>query len=169
MLTAASFESSRSLLARASLVSPVRSRHLEAAFRSPITSAPGRPLRGLRSRPASSTPRWILLRSVRPAAPRFAGLPRHWRSQHRLPVALIRVPRSRSRLGSAPLWGCLPRGINSIRFAAGKLAFRNGPISCRSPHSVRLLRFLAPGLLLFRRLAVPQISWNHFNFPPVHI
>jgi hypothetical protein len=167
MLSAASFESRGSLLARASLVSPVRSRHLEAAFRSPITTAP-------RGRYGVFVPDLLLQRlagfSSGPFGPRLlagAGLPWHWRSQHRLPVALIRVPRSRSRLISAS-----PSGLSSpsdhcgLRFAAGKLAFQSGPISLGSPHSVRLLRLVASGSRLLQRLAVPQISWNHLNSPP---
>jgi hypothetical protein len=71
------------------------------------------------------------------------------------------------QISASPSGLAYPSGsVRSIRFAAGKLAFRNVPISRYSPLSVRLLRIMAPGPLRFRRLAVPQISWNQFHSAP---
>jgi hypothetical protein len=62
-----------------------------------------------------------------------------------------------------------PPDQQSTRFGAGKLTFRNSPISWRSPIIGAIasprLRIMAPGLLLLRRLALPQTSWNQLNFP----
>jgi hypothetical protein len=127
MLSAASFESRGSLLARASLVSPVRSRHLEAAFRSPITSAPGRPLRGLRSRPASSTPRWILLRSVRPAAPRW----RRFALALAISTPPARCPDSSPSIPVSPRIGS-PLGLPSPRDQLNPICCREARLPKRS-------------------------------------
>ena len=51
-------------------------------------------------------------------------------------------------------------GSSPSETARSPVAPRLGTVSqCRS-------RIMAPGPLLPRRLAVPQTSWNHFNFPP---
>lgn len=87
-------------------------------------------------KPASSTPRGICFRSVRPATPsliRFAPA-----SALSTPRAryLIHIPRSRSRIGSPlPFRGLssLPDQRGSTRCVARKLVFRNIPISHMLP------------------------------------
>jgi hypothetical protein len=57
----------------------------------------------------------------------------------------------------------------STGFAAGRPAFRIRPIPSRSPLPVLFqvrLRIIVPGSLRFRRLAVPQTSWNLFQYDP---
>lgn len=155
------------------LRSLVRSRRLEAAFRSPITA--------LRFRAAivrSLFPTCFFNTSPNVSQTRLpcgstagAGLPRRRRSQHRWTVS--RFPPGNLGLASdfPPLRGfSFPPDQQSTRFGTGGLAFGNSPISRRSPifgsiASARL-RIMAPGLLLLRRLAVPQTSWNQINSPP---
>jgi hypothetical protein len=58
----------------------------------------------------------------------------------------------------------------STASAASRPAFRIRPISSRSPQpclSLELqLRIIVPGPLRFRRLAVPQTSWNLIQYAP---
>jgi hypothetical protein len=58
----------------------------------------------------------------------------------------------------------------STDIAAGRPAFRIRPISSRSPQPQSIasfwLRINAPGPLRFRRLAVPQTSWNLSQYAP---
>ena len=91
-------------------VSPVRSRHLEAAFRSPIRPLPG-------DRHGVFVPDLLLQRLAGPSSGPFgpplladAGSLRRRRSQRRVPVAQIPVLRSQSRFISAPLRGVAPSG-----------------------------------------------------------
>jgi hypothetical protein len=64
----------------------------------------------------------------------------------------------------------LPSGSKrSAGFAAGRSAFRIRPIPSRSPLPVLFqlrLRIIVPGSLRFRRLAVPQTSWNLIHYAP---
>ena len=93
-------------------VSPVRSRHLRAVFHWPMTMVAGQPSWGLCSRPASSTPRWTLLRSVRPAAPRhcrFAPAQAFSTPRARCPDFCPSIPVS-LRLFASPS-GCRPLRI----------------------------------------------------------
>ena len=155
------------------LVSPVRSRRLEAVFRSPITAVRFRAAIVRSLFPTcffNTSPNGLQIRSPY-GSTAGAGLPRRWRSQHRRTVS--RFPPGNPGLASdfPPHRGfSFPPDQQSTRFGTGKLAFGNSPISCRSPifrsiNSTRL-RIMVPGLLLLRRLAVPQTSWNQLNSPP---
>jgi len=166
LLSAASFDSSGSSPARASR----RLSRPEPASRSGFSLAhDDRPF--LSGHYEVTVPDLPLQRLAGPSSGRFgprllasAGLPRHWRSQRRLPVALVRVPRSRSRLGSRFPFGVSPSG--SLR--SPDLRPKSSPSqTARCPllpaQSVRRRRIVAPNSLLLRRLAVPQTSWNRFN------
>ena len=146
----------------------------EPAFRSGFSLSPDdRPSPRLSgghcSRPASSTPRKDRpqVRSARdsslaPVCPGVGDL----NAAARCPEFNPSIPVS-PRISASPSGGVAPSGsLRLIRFGAGKLAFRNTPISRGSPQLLLLLRFVALGPRLFRRLTVPQTSWNHYDFPP---
>jgi hypothetical protein len=149
-------------------VSPVRRRHLEAVFRSPMMTAATRPSRGLRSRPASSTPRWILLRSVRLAAPRWYRFAPARRSQHRVPVcpdsspSIPVSPRLCFPFGELPLWITASMAISHREAHLPKLpvfpvAPRTRYADCDS--TLRVRRCFGGWLFL-------KPPWNRFNSPP---
>jgi len=127
---------------RFGLVSPVRSRRLEAAFRSPMMIVTRRPSWGLCSRPASSTPRWTLLRSVRPAAPRhcrFAPAQAFSTPRARCPDFCPSIPVS-LRLFASPS-GCRPLRITAcipICYREARLPKQSG-LSLLPAFSVRRL------------------------------
>jgi hypothetical protein len=155
------------------LISPVRSRRLEAVFRSPITIVRFRAaiMRSLFPTCFFNTSPNVLRTRSPCGSIADAGLPQRRRSQHRRTVP--RFPPGNPSLASdlLPLRGfSFPPDQRSIRFGTGKLVFRNSPISCRSPIIEAIasprLRIMAPGLLPLRRLAVPQTSWNQLNSPP---
>ena len=93
---------------------PARSRRLEAVFRSP-----GMTFRGHCSRPASSTPHWAFIKTVRPVAPSLMPVsPGTGEINTACPFpdsdpAIPIPPRTHSPLGF------LPRQINAIRFTTG--------------------------------------------------
>jgi len=117
-------------------VSPVRSRHLKAVFRWPMTMVAGQPSWGLCSRPAFSTSRWIVLkvRSARNSSLiRFASASAISTPRARCPDFSPSIPVS-PRISASPSGLASPSGSPlSLRFAIGKLTFRNCPIPSCSP------------------------------------
>ena len=143
-----------------------RDRMLATAFRSPATAStfadpiPGStfPACYFASHDAVPTP-------VRLSAPRLV-----WFAPTRpllrfgpLPVPGLALPaHSQSPLPFRTFTSLRIKAFNCI--STGWPAFRFRPISSRSPSPVLLLgfrtRIIVPGPLRFRRLAVPQTSWN---------
>ena len=87
----------------------------------------------------------------------------------------LQLPRPGSTAASPDLHS--PSGLlhpsgskRSTGFAASRPAFRIRPISFRSPLPRSItrvrLRIIVPGSLRFRRLAVPQTSWNLLHYAP---
>ena len=74
------------------------------------------------------------------------------------------------RLPSLPFRSFRSLGINaSTSFATVRFTFRNCPIFVRSPQPFLLeirLRIIVRDPLRFRRLAVPQTSWNLLHYDP---
>lgn len=118
--------------------SPARSRHVRSGFSLPMTTA------CLRAAIIGS----LFPTCLFPASP------------NALPSAIPIQRRTRSPLGGSPA------GSTRSRFGIGKLTFQSALLLRRSPRSVRLLRIIASDRPRFGRLASPQTSWNHFNFPP---
>jgi hypothetical protein len=98
-------------------------------------------------------------------SPRSRPLLRFWPVTAQLAASTCRCSRLRSPLGLL-----LPFGSKrSAGLAAGRSAFRIRPIPLRSPLPVLFqlrLRIIVPGSLRFRRLAVPQTSWNLIHYAP---
>ena len=117
-------------------VSPVRSRHLRAVFHWPMTMVAGQPSWGLCSRPAFSTSRWIVLkvRSARNSSLiRFASASAISTPRARCPDFSPSIPVS-PRISASPSGlASLSGSALSLRFAIGKLTFRNCPIPSCSP------------------------------------
>ena len=148
---------------------------LVSAFRSPATTAAfAETISGSKllachfaSQPAGSPARSALLLRYRIRfAPEFRPLQRFW------PVATS--PASQTCVSSSlhsPLGLLHPSGSKrSTGLAVRRPAFRTRPIPI-APHSrflslVYRLRIIVPGPLRFRRLAVPQTSWNLFHYAP---
>ena len=88
------------------------------------------------------------------------------------PLQLPLPARSAASSGLHSPSGLLPPSGSkrSTGFAASRPAFRIRPISLRSPLPVLFLKFrlriIVPGPLRFRRLAVPQTSWNLLHYAP---
>jgi hypothetical protein len=157
------------------LLSPARDRMLVTAFHSPATvaprgvSIPGSTLPGLLLRVQSqSAPPPVRL----PALPRTSVCPEVRRRQCRKPVAVSPTgPAGCTTCLHSP-WGSFdPSGSKrSAGSAACQSAFRTRPISLRSPQPLSIARFRprinVPGPLRFRRLAVPQASWNLSQYAP---
>jgi hypothetical protein len=84
---------------------------------------------------------------------------------------LISVQQSQSRLGSPrPLRGFCPFRIsafNPIWYRKTRLSeAARFSVAPRFRYAQCRLRLMTSGPLLPRRLTVPQTSWNQFNFPP---
>jgi hypothetical protein len=149
-------------------VSPVRRRHLEAVFRSPMMTAATLPSRGLRSRPASSTPRGILLRSVRLAAPRwyrFAPAPALSTPCARCPDSSPSIPVS-PRLcfpfGGVPLWITASMAISHREAHLPKPPVPRRSPALGTPTAVLWFR----GRRCFGGWLFLKPPWNRFNSPP---
>jgi hypothetical protein len=107
----------------------------------------------------------LLLHHRTPVRPGFGRFLASGPLLFRLPLRLTASPIS------TPLRGFyFPSGSKrSTGLAACRPAFRIRPISSRSPLPVLFqvwLRITVPGSLRFRRLAVPQTSWNLFHYAP---
>ena len=163
-----------SRLAAAFLLS-ARDRPLVTAFRSPATARRfrGNPFQGQSSWPATSLPASRLPLPVRPFCSATDPVRPGLRPLHRFwPVAAS--PASPADFASSlhsPSGLLHPSGSKrSAGFAARRPAFRIRPISVRSPQPflflVSRLRIIVPGPLRFRRLAVPQTSWNLPHYAP---
>jgi hypothetical protein len=98
-------------------------------------------------------------------SPRSRPLLRFWPVTARLAVSTCRYSGLHSPSGLLP-----PSGSKrSTGLAASRSAFRIRPIPSRSPLPVLFqlrLRIIVPGSLRFRRLAVPQTSWNLIHYAP---
>jgi len=98
-------------------------------------------------------------------SPRSRPLLRFWPVTTRLAASTCRYSGLHSPLGLLPPFG----SKCSAGFAASRSAFRIRPIPSRSPLPVLFqlrLRINVPGSLRFRRLAVPQTSWNLTHYAP---
>ena len=152
-----------------------RNRSLVTAFRSPATAAASRrpPFQGQSSWPATSLPSQPASAPVRPfgstTASRFA------------PVAAASLPQARcastTRFGLAASSASTPlrdfylppdQSVQPHSLPAGPPSE-----SARFPFAPRRrsitsvgLRIIVPGPLRFRRLAVPQTSWNLLHYAP---
>lgn len=151
------------------LVSPFRSRRLEAVFRSPMTTVRFRAaiMRSLFPtglfNASLDFPEVRLARGspLEPARPASA-------SQRRLPVDLISVPDPGLASGLRCAFGVSPLADHSV---PTNLQPKSSPSqTARCPllldRSVRRRRIFAPNSLLLWRLNVPQTSWNRFNSRP---
>jgi hypothetical protein len=157
------------------LLPSARNRSLVTAFCSPATAASSRrpPFRGQNSQPATSRPSQVRFpaRSALRLHYRSAGL-RRWRRFQRLgPVALPRLGSAAAPTVSAPLRdSCLPRDQSVQRrlLPAGPPDEpARLPLAPRRPSWLKFgLRITVPGSLRFRRLAVPQTSWNLIHYAP---
>ena len=154
---------------------PVRGRMLVTAFRSPGTTAafadaiPGSKLLACHfaSEPAGSSARSaFLLRYRNRFAPDSGRFPASGPLQIPRPARLAFPPTS------TPLWGSYPPPDQSVRLDLPRVGPPSGP--ARSPFAPRSrylslerrLRIIVPGPLRFRRLAVPQTSWNLIHYRP---
>src|SRR6266568_6932856 len=153
---------------------PERGRRLVTAFRSPETiptfagSVPGStfPACYFASSPAASSARSaFLLRSpdpVRPGQGRFHASDPLQFPPLASPAALPAFAPLRDRY--------IPPARSSTRFVADPARLPNPPDFLSLPATVSIARFrlriIVPGPLRFRRLAVPQTSWNHTHYAP---
>ena len=130
----------------------------------------GPPFQGQRSWPAASCPAdCVPTRSTFCSPlPRFD--PRLAASTLR-PVACLPLNTPGFSSVSTPLRGLFPSGSKrSIRFGSGQARLPNSPDFLSLPAAVSITRFRlrinVPGSLRFRRLAVPQTSWNLLHNAP---
>jgi hypothetical protein len=98
-------------------------------------------------------------------SPRSRPLHRFWPVTAQLAVSTCRSSGLHSPSGLLPPFG----SKCSTGFAASRSAFRIRPIPSRSPLPVLFQlrpRIIVPESLRFRRLAVPQTSWNLIHYAP---
>src|ERR1035441_7263745 len=164
-----------SMLPGSPLAPPARNRSLVTAFRSPATAAASRrpPFRGQSSQPATSLP------------PKYAGCARSTlRLHYRVPDCAgygrftacgplhFHYPvRPAAPTISTPLRDfCLPRDQSvqpRLPPAGPPDESARFPLAPRRPSWLKCgLRITVPGPLRFRRLAVPQTSWNLIHYAP---
>jgi hypothetical protein len=150
-----------------------RNRLLVTAFRSPATAATSRrpPFRGQSSQPATSRPSKSVFAPVRPfgsttALPVCAGGGRFIASD---PLHFHYPVRPAALTISTPLREfCLPRDQSvqpRLPPAGPPDESARFPLAPRRPSWLKFgLRIIVPGPLRFRRLAVPQTSWNLIHY-----
>ena len=164
----------QSFLARR-LLALHRNRSLVTAFRSPTTATASQrpPFRGRSSQPATSRPP----RSAPVPVPPFGSTTTirfaagHGSFNAAGPLHFFHPVRLAARPASAPLRDCyLPRD-QSVQLALLPTGPPDEP--ARFPFAPRHpsyfysgLRITVPGPLRFRRLAVPQTSWNLLHYAP---
>jgi len=152
-----------------------RNRSLVTAFRSPATAAASRrpPFRGQSSQPATSLPSKPAFVPVRPfgstTASRFA--PGCGGFIACGPLHFHRLVQPAAPAISTPLRDfCLPRdqSVQPRLLPAGPPGeSARSPLAPRCPSCLKFgLRIIVPGPLRFRRLAVPQTSWNLIHYAP---
>ena len=156
-------------------LSPSRDRSLVTAFRSPATAA-----RFRASIPGSTLPAYYFA-ALTQWLPCPFGLSAPLPDPGLLPVRAASPPQARysfpTRSGSLLPWPPLPSGIVTSLGIKAFCQLRRVPV--RLPNSPDLrslpaafaitrfwLRINVPGSLRFRRLAVPQTSWNLHHYDP---
>jgi hypothetical protein len=152
-----------------------RNRSPVTAFCSPATAAASRrpPFRGQSSQPATSLPSKSLpcpfgLSAPLPHSPVCAGCGRFTASG---PLHFHYPVQPAALAISTPLRDfCLPRdqSVQPLLLPAGPPdESARFPLAPRRPFRLKLgLRITVPGPLRFRRLAVPQTSWNLIHYAP---
>ena len=155
------------------LLSPKRDRSLVTAFPSPATAALfGASIPGSMALACyfalsqqASLPVRPFCSATGSGSPRSRPLLRFWPVTARLAASPCRYSGLHSPSGLLPPFG----SKRSAGLAASRSAFRIRPIPSRSPLPVLFqlrLRIIVPGSLRFRRLAVPQTSWNLIHYAP---
>ena len=152
-----------------------RDRLLVTAFHSPVTAAPSRSIHsgvkvpGLLLRSPAARPRrpFGLL-----APPHFWFAPESGGFAASIPLQRLRAVHPAAPVVSTPLQDCYilrDQSVQPLRPPDGPPSeSARFPIAPRSPHLLleHQLRIIVPGPLRFRRLAVPQTSWNLIYYAP---